>query len=203
MTCREIEILLPEYAARRLDEAGRKRVERHLEACAKCRLELSEIEKLFDFAAARFPGREEVPEGYFDTVWPRLYSRIQAEKLNEPEVSIFKRLWESLPVPRPGAFQLVNLVLIMLVGFSLYLSYRSDRGTPAVTRQQPAIEAVKPDTSRNEPVYKEEKALADLGPSDSTRERLKELGQYLNPRKQREMYESLTDYIAEVVVLLD
>ena len=44
--------------------------------------------------------------------------------------------------------------------------------------------------------------VATLGLA-STKEPLEQWGQYLNPDKQRQMYDSLTDHLAEVLVMLD
>ena len=49
MSCRKFEILLPDYAAGRLGQAEKEKLERHLETCAGCREELEGIKSVFHF----------------------------------------------------------------------------------------------------------------------------------------------------------
>jgi len=204
MTCREIELLLAEYADGRLGDVERKMVEDHLQSCTRCREELSGIEEMFAYAAPGFASREEAPEGYFDTVWPKLYSRIQEEKLNEPKIPTMERVRQFRLFRSLGTFQLVNIVLIVIVGFSLYLVNLRESGSSTETLPQMLNESIAVDTSRTQsPAVSGTQTIPeDLAASGTGSESdpLAKWGQYLDPEKQRQMYESLTDYLAEVVI---
>ena len=211
MNCRKIEILLPEYAAGRLGHTEREKLERHLKTCAGCREELAGINEFFKLAATEVTEQVEVPEGYFDTVWPDLYSRIQDEKLNERKLSIIERLKELVPVRRLPGFQVVNFALISIVCIFLFIINTNefdrgspDAGLPQIAREQDAQGSPEED-ARVEPAAGEQKIPDQLAGDSSgpEREPLEEWGQYLNPEKQREMYESLTDYLAEKIISLD
>jgi hypothetical protein len=206
--CHEIEILLAEYVSGRLDPSQREAVDSHLAACQSCRRELAGIESLFGQIAPSSSGEPIVPEEFFYSTWPALYSRIQAEGLARPEPrrGLAGRLRELLTVRRPGAYGLVNLGLILLVSLGLYLAYIQESRPLALNDQQ--IEAASLTWNDKEPVLegyldkgKILAAVAGLGVS-ADRDPLDNLGRLLDPGNQRRMYDNLTDSVADLLVSL-
>jgi len=204
MNCSDILKLLPEYTDQRLDDDKMKIVKSHLENCPTCRRELSETEKLLRFTE---PAKVEAPEGYFDTIWHSLYSRIQAEGLNKPVTSIVDRLTDFLQSYRHRAFQLVNVTLILVVSILLYSSLKKDSVSPPATFFQKITESFSHYNGGEvaEKITKGQGVLADvmtmgLGSSEEPLEGLKN---FINPEKQRQVYDSVTDYLAEMLIKLD
>lgn len=207
MNCRDIEKLLPEYAAKCLDEAKTEFVGSHLETCAACRKELAEINELFDFAKPVTAVLADAPDGYFGEVWPALYRRIQQEGLNKKKMSVRERLTNFVRSYRLRTFQLANAAVILIVSVWLYSSYREDKTTPGVSFLRKVVESFSPETTIetggiDSPVQKQTAGLLnyDLRISEKS---LQMMEKFIHPEKQQQMYDSLTDYLAEKLITLD
>jgi hypothetical protein len=196
MSCRKFEIMLPDYAAGLLYDSERESLERHLETCLACREELAGIRSFMESATTE-PGEElDIPEGYFDRVWPDLYSRIQDEKLNEKRSDISESIKVLLPVRRIPGFQAINLVLIAVVCVLLIVinndNFQSGTPQPQLAQQQQPQEPRAENSGQPSGAIQVPEA-----------EQLGQLGRYLDPAKQREMYESLTDFLANKILSIE
>ncbi len=207
MNCRDIEKLLPEYADKCLDDAKTELVGSHLETCAACRKELAEITELFEFTKPVMAVLADAPDGYFDEVWPALYSRIQQEGLNKKKMPVLERLTNFVKSYRLRTFQLVNVAVILVVSVWLYSSYRRDKEAPGVSFLRKVVESFSPETTIetdgiDSPVRKQTAGLLnyDLRISEQS---LQKMEKFIHPEKQQKMYDSLTDYLAEKLITLD
>jgi len=207
MNCRDIEKLLPEYASKCLDDAKTELVASHLETCAACRKELAEITELFDFAQPAQAAQADAPDGYFGEVWPALYNRIQQEGLNTKKIQVFERLTNFVRSYRFRTFQLVNAAVILIVSVWLYSSYRDDKTAPGVGFLRKVVESFSPETTIDtgdidSPVRKQTAEILnyDLRISEKN---LQKMEKFIHPEKQQQMYDSLTDFLAEKLITLD
>jgi hypothetical protein len=74
MKCKEIKLVLPDYARGKIDPPVRDQVEKHLAGCSGCSSEAREIQGLFvELGAIR-----EVPPNdlYWNTILPRIHERL-------------------------------------------------------------------------------------------------------------------------------
>lgn len=207
MNCRDIEKLLPEYADKCLDDAKLELVRGHLETCAACRKELAEITELFDFAKPVTAVRADAPDGYFGEVWPALYSRIQQEKLNTKSIPVIERLTDFVRSYRLRTFQLANAAVILIVSVWLYSSYKDDKATPGAGFLRKVVESFSPETTietgvSDSPVHQQVAGLLnyDLRISEKN---IQKMEKFIHPEKQQQMYDSLTDYLAQKLITLD
>jgi len=207
MNCRDIEKLLPEYAAKCLDDTKTKVVGSHLQTCAACRKELAEITELFDFAQPVKAEQTEAPDGYFGEVWTALYRRIQQEGLNTKRMPVFERLTGLVRLYRFRTFQLVNIAVILIVSVWLYSSYRDEKTTPNVSFLRKVVESFSPETKtdKEQKTGTAQRQTAELPAHDLNipDKSLKAMESLINPEKQGKMYDSLTDFLAEKLITLD
>ena len=204
MNCSIIENLLPEYKVGRLDENNMKMVADHLENCSSCRNELSGIEELLHFTGQTVSSPIEEPEGFFETIWPSLYQRIQIEGLNNQAASVLDYFKIIPQILRPRAVQLANIALIFIVSIWLYSSYEASNSDATSFIQQKIAESFSPGTNSSvtEKINKGQNVLVGamtfgLGTSENPVEDLKEL---FDPEKQSEMYDAVTDFLADIVI---
>ncbi|MBN1292440.1 MAG: zf-HC2 domain-containing protein [Candidatus Latescibacteria bacterium] len=207
MNCRDIEKLLPEYAAQCLDDTKAGLVREHLETCSSCRKELAGITELFEYAKPSVTEDVDAPDGYYDELWPSLYSRIRDEGLDKPSLTVMHRIREFTQSYRHRAFVYANVALILIASIWLYTSYRGDKGRPGTGYFQKIVESFSPGT-KHEPEEKTgitrtqtaELPIRNLNITDTS---VKAIGTLINPEKQEKMYDSLTDYLAEKLITLD
>jgi predicted anti-sigma-YlaC factor YlaD len=107
MKCNEIHILFSEYLEDSLEPSEKEKVERHLEECDGCRLELEEIKRLYGLLE-----QDKVPpmeEDYWTNFIPRVRARIEEKK--RPKFSL---------VPKTRlALGLISLFLVVVIGYNL------------------------------------------------------------------------------------
>ena len=208
MNCRDIEKLLPEYASQCLDDTKAGLVRKHLEACPACRKELAGIIELFEFARPSVTETVDAPEGYYDELWPSLYSCIREEGLDKPALTVMDRIREFTQSYRHRALVYANVALILIASIWLYTSYRGDKGRPGTGYFQRIVESFSPGT-KHEPEEKTgitQRQTAELpiqNLNNITDRSVKAMGTLINPEKQEKMYDSLTDYLAEKLITLD
>lgn len=203
MNCREIKPLLPEYAAGRLSQGETERAAAHLKSCTSCRADFLEITRFIESIRREEP-KTDTPQGFFETVWDNLYRRIQKEGLNKQRETVFGRLTDFLCSFRPGVFQIVNVVLIISAGTWFFVSYRADITKPSQTLVQNLIERATPQLQNEmgEKIDKGRETLVDIMSMGlaSKGEPIEKLKNFIDPEKQRQLYNSVTDYLADVVI---
>lgn len=203
MNCREIKPLLPEYTAGRLSQEETERIASHLKSCTFCRADSLEITRFIESIRREEP-KTDTPPGFFETVWDNLYRRIQKEGLNKPGETILRRLTDFLYSFRPGVFQIVNVVLIISAGTWFFVSYRADITKPSQTLVQNLIERATPQLQNEmgEKIDKGRETLVDIMSMGlaSKGEPIEKLKNFIDPEKQRQLYNSLTDGLADIVI---
>src|SRR5262245_15020753 len=125
MSCERMESRILAYMDGRLSESERAEVQKHLDACAVCRVRATEFSSVNDLLD-ELPMIE--PSPAFDV---RVRARIAAEPVRQ---SLWARLWAAIS-PSPG----IAFVAAMLLLAAVFVSYRTDNGTPPIP--VPQVEA--------------------------------------------------------------
>lgn len=203
MSCREIELLFPEYAAGRLSQEDTRTVAAHLESCASCRAELTGITKFFE-TIGNEEQKVDTPPGFFETVWDSLYRRIQRENLNKPGKTVFERITNFVRSFHPGVLQVVNAVLIISAGTWFFISYRADKIKPSQSAVQNLIERATPQLQNEmeEKINKGRETLVEVMSMGLTSSGgpIEKMKNFIDPEKQKQFYNSLTDHLADIVI---
>jgi predicted anti-sigma-YlaC factor YlaD len=117
MKCNEINILFPEYLKDSLELSEKTRVEKHLEECDGCRLELEKMKQLYGLL-----DQDKVPpmeEDYWINFLPRVRARIEEKK--KPKFSLVPKTRLALGV--------ISLLLIVVIGYNLLHTPQRNTGT--------------------------------------------------------------------------
>lgn len=126
MTCADSRQAIHELTDGALDEAGRRRLDAHLAACADCRTLAADLDKI------RRSARDLEPTAPPASVWPRLAERLRAEAAPSPPA----RVWPMTSVG--GRWLAVAATLIAAAGATLVLLLRSDL-EPGPNTPDPAV----------------------------------------------------------------
>ncbi len=108
MRCKEVSQVLIDYHENSLQADERRRVERHLSECEKCRDRLKEVEQLYQLLA-----RERVPspgESFWTGFLPEVRARIERKK---------KRRGLLIPKPRL-AFGILTILAVAIVSIFMF-----------------------------------------------------------------------------------
>lgn len=126
MTCHDFEQAIHELADGTLDEAGRRRLDAHLEACAACRAFTADVR------AIRRAARGLEPPAPPTAVWPRLADRIREQGM--ARTSAGRGGW-----PMPARWLAVAATLVVAIGAAaLFLRFNPAPGTPVPAPAGPA-----------------------------------------------------------------
>jgi hypothetical protein len=207
MNCQDVMMLLPEFAASRLDDANLQMVEAHLQTCDACRHEAGEIADFTAFTRSITIEPGEAPIGFLATVWPKLYVRIRETGLQNAPLTLWDRLRGWFQNPAMGRFQWVNLSAIAVTALILVFSLQRDEDIPQSGLFQIPLSSVTAlETSQiADGVQAGQDVLTDvltLGFNESDNP-LEQLDALLTPGDDGDTYEEVTDYLAEMLVKLD
>lgn len=127
MKCDEILLLLPEYIEDRLSSEERQLVETHAAECTSCSAELKDLGRFLEVSAVDPENSMNPPDGFFDSVWPKLYDRVRTEEA-AGTLSARKNLWNRLKdqfAQKP--FQFAGLPTLAALLIFLLISYQSEK----------------------------------------------------------------------------
>jgi len=206
MNCRDIQIFLPEFAKGYLEGEESRMVERHLEECSNCREELARIQDMLREFEQTFPAHDESPDAYGESIWSVLYTRIRKENLHIAPRGVSAIIRDCIMNYRPGVLQAVNIALITVVGIWFFVSYRADMPGRSGNMIQSMIGESLPETQKKSAEQLLEKKDALVGAiarvAANPEVPFDRIQNFLNRDSQNKLYDSVTDFFADVVIKL-
>ncbi len=206
MECPTAQSYLPEFARGFLGEEENQEVMRHLERCPDCRREFADIRQTleeFDRAgyAVHIPADE-----YGDSIWDSLYEKIRNKNLHTKPQGIGGKIGDAIMNWRPGILQVVNIALIISVGAWFYISYSTDSTEGDRGLVQTMIGKASPDAPKRaaEQLVQKKNALfiAVARVASNPDLPLEKIQEILTQEREDELYDSVTDFIADMVIRL-
>ncbi len=205
MDCSAIELLLPEFAADRLNEQDCDLVRKHLTSCESCTNALRDCTELFGIVVPEEKSAITPPDGYFDEVWPHLHTTIQKEGLHNASSS--KPKWLSMPLhslKRAPYFAISAAAAVILAVVITFYDNPAEEPVSAIT--QPVIRAQNESEQNENPVSGITQSTPDI--TSVVNSGVKKLNLlttadvkgYLDPKKREDAYDSFTTYLANVIV---
>ncbi len=130
LRCEDSDELIYLFRDGRIGEEEKKKLEKHLSSCKRCRQKLAVLESI-EKRAKRIR-IEEPSQEYWDTFSSRVRERIVAQKEESFSLKL-KKVFESIftfsPLKIKVAAGVISVVLVFMVG-KLYVDYRGDEMVP-------------------------------------------------------------------------
>ena len=207
MDCSAIELLLPEFAANRLNERECGLVRKHLASCKSCANALRDCTELFGIVVPEEKSAITPPDGFFDEVWPQLHTTIRKEGLHNAPSS--KPKWLTMPLhslKRAPYFSIsAAAAVILAVVITLYDNPAEE---PVLDITQPVIRVQNESEQYENPASGVAQStpgitnLVNAGVQKLNTFTTANVRSYLDPKKRGDAYDSFTTYLANVVVSL-
>ena len=204
MECEKIQLCLPEYVKGLLGDDEKRSVLRHIEECGACREETEEIRQMLEYFSHARSTMGAPTEDLEESVWSAVYQRIREKKLHKKSRGIVEKLRQLGFYPRPGILQIANVIIIIAAGTWFYYSYHSDNMKEREDIVQVIIGKATPESGKsaaNTILQNRDAIVGAVARVASNPEiPLEKIQGFLDRENKEQLYDSVTDFFAEMVI---